>query len=95
MSKLSTAKWVAEFAADMLATKRLTRLVVEDHILNDTRNKVWDKYPPESTKLGYLITCKACTSVWAAAIIRSNVLPRLARDTLALSELTLIAEKRL
>jgi hypothetical protein len=78
---------------DLFATKRLTRLVVDDAILNDARNKFYEKYPPESTKIGYLITCHACSSVWAAAIVKSGFLPRRLRDTLALSEMALAAKK--
>ena len=77
----------------LFATKRLTRLAVDDHILDDARNQFWDKYPPETSKLGYLITCHACSSVWAAAIVKSGILPRRLRDTLALSELALSAKK--
>jgi hypothetical protein len=31
--------------------------------------------------------------VWAAAIVRSGFLPRLVRDTLAVSELVLVAQR--
>lgn len=56
-------------AAAALATKRLTTLVVEDEIARDIRDRVWDSYPPETTKLGYLISCRKCTSIWAGAAV--------------------------
>lgn len=58
-----------ELAAGALATYRLTRLITTDTITEDLREKVWDRYPPESTKLGYLLTCDHCASVYAAAAV--------------------------
>lgn len=78
---------------DALAAKRLTRLAVDDAILEDVRELIWKRFPPEEHKLGYMITCHACTSVWAAALVRSGVLPRAARDILALSELVLALQR--
>jgi hypothetical protein len=50
-----------------LATYRLTRMVTRDSIAEPLREKIWKKYPPESTKIGYLITCDWCTSIWIAS----------------------------
>lgn len=52
-----------------LATYRITRLFTRDTILNTLRNRFWDRFPPESTKLGYLFTCEWCLSVWVASVI--------------------------
>lgn len=52
-----------------LATYRITRLFTRDTILNALRNRFWDRFPPESTKLGYLFTCEWCLSVWVASVI--------------------------
>lgn len=82
-----------ELGLDVLATKRVTRLVVDDKVTEDVRELVWKRFPPESTKLGYLVTCYACTSVWSAAVVRSGVLPRWARDILALSEAVLTLQR--
>lgn len=82
-----------ELALDALAAKRITRLVVDDAILDDVREAVWDRFPPEENKLGYVITCHSCTSVWAALTVRSGVLPRWTRDILALSELVLALQR--
>lgn len=84
---------VLSLALDVMAAKRLTRLAVDDAIVNGLREKVWDRFPSEKSKLGYLISCHACTSVWAGALVRSGALPRFARDTLALSELVLVAQR--
>lgn len=76
-------------AAAALATKRLTTLVVEDEITRDIRDLVWRKYPPETTKLGYLVTCVKCSSVWAGAVVLLLERSRYTRwivSTLALSE---------
>lgn len=54
---------------DIVAVYRLTKLVLDDQILDDVRNKIWDRYPPESTKIGYLFTCPWCTSIWAGLLI--------------------------
>lgn len=53
-----------------LATYRLSRLAVEDEIFEPVRSKVWSKYPPESSKIGYLFTCYWCTSIYAASALQ-------------------------
>lgn len=52
---------------DALAVYRLTKLVIDDEITSDLRDKVFEKFPPESTKIGYLFTCPWCVSIWIAA----------------------------
>jgi len=84
---------VLSLALDVMAAKRLTRLAVDDAIADEVRDKVWDRFPKNRSKLGYLISCHACTSVWAGAVVRSGVLPRFVRDTLAMSELVLVAQR--
>lgn len=51
-----------------LATFRTARLLTTDVILEELRQKVWSKYPPQ-TKFGYLFTCNWCMSIWTASII--------------------------
>lgn len=51
-----------------LAAWRMTKMVIEDEILADFRAKWWSKWPPESTKLGYLITCYWCLGFWISVI---------------------------
>jgi hypothetical protein len=52
---------------DIAAVYRLTKLATHDVILQDIREKIWEKFPPESTKIGYLTTCPWCMSIWAGA----------------------------
>lgn len=49
---------------DVAATYRLTRLLVEDEITKPIREKVWEKYDPAETKVGYWLTCPWCVSIW-------------------------------
>lgn len=51
------------------ATRRLTSLIVHDEIVRPLRERVITKFPPETTKIGYLITCVKCVSVWAAIVV--------------------------
>jgi hypothetical protein len=52
-----------------LAAFRLTRFVTTDTIFNRQRSFIWRKFPPESTKLGYLITCPWCIGVWLSSLV--------------------------
>lgn len=87
-----------------LAARRLTSLVVEDEITRSLREKIVEKFPPETTKIGYLVTCTKCVSVWAAVVIvaldragrselRWRSLTQSMLDTLALSEITIVADE--
>ena len=50
-----------------LATRRGTRLVMEDKITEPIRNLIF-KHAPDHP-LAYLITCPWCTSIWVAAVL--------------------------
>jgi len=52
-----------------LATYRICRLIVQDEIAAPVRDWIWAKYPPESTKIGYLFTCYWCTSPYVATLL--------------------------
>lgn len=52
-----------------LATYRLTRLFLVDSLTQPLRERVWKRYPPESSRLGYLLTCPWCFSFWAASLL--------------------------
>jgi hypothetical protein len=52
-----------------LAAWRGTRFVVEDTLFAPIRDKIWAKYPPESTKIGYLLTCYWCAGFWISVIL--------------------------
>lgn len=65
----TTIHTATALVAGALATYRLTRLITTDVITEGLRNRIWEKYPPESTKLGYLISCDHCSSIYAAAAV--------------------------
>lgn len=52
-----------------LAVYRITRLITTDHILDVPRNKLFDKFPPERSWLGYLFSCNWCMSIWVSSLI--------------------------
>ena len=84
-----------------LATRRITSLITEDKITEDLRNVVWQKFSPEDTKLGYLVTCRKCSSLWAGLMALcllslSNTTPaRFVVNALALSEASILTDKLL
>lgn len=59
-----------EFVVLGLATYRVTRLIIRDEIFSRPRNFFWKKFPPESSLIGYLLTCPWCISIWVASIIQ-------------------------
>ena len=63
-----------EFVILALATYRITRLVTRDVITEGFRNWFWKKFPPESKKLGYLITCEWCLSIWVASLLIASAM---------------------
>jgi hypothetical protein len=63
-----------EFVILGLATYRLTRLITTDNIFETFRERIWKKYPPQSSKLGYLITCDWCTSIWVASVVVASAM---------------------
>lgn len=58
---------LTDLIVDTLATHRITRLVIDDKITEDFREKVFEKTPPSENKFAYFLTCPHCVSVWAAA----------------------------
>lgn len=52
-----------------LATYRITRLMTEDELTRPVREKVWESRPPESSRLGYILTCEHCSAVYAAGAV--------------------------
>jgi hypothetical protein len=52
-----------------LATFRVSRLLTVDVIFDGMRNKIWEKRPPHTHKIGYLFTCVWCMSIWVASLI--------------------------
>jgi len=54
---------------DILATHRVTRLVVDDELTKPIREYIWHNHPPDETKLGYFVTCPFCVSIWAGGAV--------------------------
>jgi len=57
------------FALLALATYRIGKLIIEDIIFEKIREKIFKKFPPETTKTGYFFTCYWCTSLWVATLL--------------------------
>lgn len=52
-----------------LAVYRLTRILIEDVIFDTPRNAIWKRFPPETTKIGYLFTCYWCLGLWTSGLM--------------------------
>lgn len=51
------------------ATQRLSKLIVDDFITQPVRDFIWKRFDPFETKIGYLIRCHWCTSIWSATVL--------------------------
>lgn len=60
---------IVSLLLDIIAVYRITKLIIDDDIMNEFRQMVWKRYPADSTKIGYLITCPWCTSIWAGIAV--------------------------
>jgi hypothetical protein len=77
----TTGSSCVSLAVDALATARLTRLAVEDELTRGPREWVLDRVDPDQTrpsKLGYLLQCHWCSSVWIGmgVVAARRVFPR-------------------
>ena len=81
------------FAISALATYRLSRLAVEDEITDSIRHRIWERYPPETTKVGYLLTCYWCSSIYAASALELSrmIAPRATRTVETVLALSAVA----
>lgn len=88
---------LAEAALVALAARRLVTIAVDDEIARPLREKLWERFPPETSKLGYASACRKCSAVWASVIAiglaaaargesRRSSLAGLAVGTLVVSE---------
>lgn len=59
------ADWLV-FILLSLAAFRVTRFVIKDFLFADFRDWVWAKFPPDSTKTGYFLTCPWCIGFWVS-----------------------------
>ena len=72
---------ITSLALTSLATYRLSRLAIEDEITAPVRDRVWKFAPPERSKIGYLLTCYWCSSIYAASALEISriIAPRTTR----------------
>lgn len=55
---------------DVLATHRITKLVIDDYITEPLRQKVYEKFgDPEDSKISYAVTCPWCVSIYTGALV--------------------------
>lgn len=59
---------LVQFVILGLAVYRVSRLIVEDSVFEKIREKIFSKFSPQTTKLGYLLTCYWCTSMYVATL---------------------------
>lgn len=52
-----------------LAVYRITRFIVEDHLFEKPREAIFNRFPPETSKFGYLFTCYWCMGFWVATLV--------------------------
>jgi hypothetical protein len=50
-------------------TYRISKLFIEDVIFEKIRKKIFTKFPPERSRIGYLFTCYWCMSIWIGTLI--------------------------
>lgn len=54
---------------DALAVFRLTKMINQDYIFHEVREKILEHFPPKTSKIGYLFTCDWCMSIWCATFL--------------------------
>lgn len=57
---------VLSFIVLALAVYRVTRVITRDEVFSALRDKVWNRFPPESTYTGFFFTCEWCVSLWVS-----------------------------
>lgn len=81
---MPTPSDAAGLVLDAVAVRRVTRLIVDDELTRPLREAAGRRSP----LLGYLVSCRSCSSVWSAFVVA--VLPRPLRRVLAMSELAIM-----
>lgn len=60
--------FLLDFVLLSLASFRVTRFVIKDFLFDSVRQWIWNRFPPESTKIGYWFTCPWCVGFWASLV---------------------------
>lgn len=82
----------------LLISRRLTSLITEDRVAAAPR-EAFLKLHPTNTLPGYLITCRACVSVWSGLVtllllsLAKYRVVRVIAGALALSEASIIVDR--
>lgn len=84
---------------DALAVHRATRLITEDELTRPLRERIHANHPPAASKLGYVITCPYCASIYAALAVSLTHIPsirflRIFVYSLAIADVTAILADR-
>jgi hypothetical protein len=64
-----TALTLATLAILGAGTYRISKLFIEDVIFEKIREKIFTKFPPETSRIGYLFTCYWCMSIWIGTLV--------------------------
>lgn len=59
---------IVELLVLALASYRITRALVEDHVFEWLRERIWKRWSP-STPIGYLFTCYWCMGFWTSSLL--------------------------
>ena len=51
------------------AIYRIAHFIIEDFLFEPVREWVWSRFPPETTKTGYLFTCYWCLGFWISLFV--------------------------
>lgn len=84
---------------DALAVHRATRLITTDQVTAPLRERIHAHHPPSSSKLGYVLTCDYCASIYAALLVSLTHTPnirflRIFVYSLAIADVTAILADR-
>lgn len=91
---------MVRFLSDVLATYRVTKLVIDDEITAEIRDAILKRVSPQS-KIAYFLSCPWCVSVWAGLAVFSlrrldpYALADIVSGALAASAVTGLIEERL
>lgn len=77
-----------DIVVDLLAVRRIVRLVTRDVITEPIREAAEES---GNELLSYFVTCESCVSVWASLV--TLLIPRHLRRALALSEASILVGK--
>lgn len=102
---LMTSKTTTRLVIDSLASYRLTKLIVDDELPRELREKLLDRlYEKQDSvlaqKAAYFLTCPWCVSIYTAATVLAarKLFPRTSEavhTALAFSAITGILEEKL